>query len=76
MCFPTPSAPAAAAAAIPPAPPPPPPADLAPASVRIGDDEMSSARSKYNAKKKGTSSLRIARAVGGTAASGTNIPKK
>jgi len=75
MCFPTPSAPAAAA--IPPAPPPPPPADLAPASVRIGDDEMSSARSKYyNAKKKGTSSLRIARAVGGTAASGTNIPKK
>jgi hypothetical protein len=66
MCFPT--APKAT-------PAPPPPADLAPIAPKIGDEGESS-RSTYNRKKKGTSSLRIERQVGGTSPSGTNIPTK
>ena len=60
-----------------PNPPPPPPADLAPAAPRIGAaGDVDNKRSQQNKKKKGTSSLRIDQSVGGTAATGINIPKK
>ena len=73
MCFPTAPAPAAAAA-----PPPvaPPPADMKVAQLKIGDEDSGGKRSKYNKKKRGTASLRIDSQVGGTSATGTNIPKK
>ena len=68
MCFgSTPKAP----------PPPPPPADLAPEVPKIGQNgDVDSRRGQTNRKKKGTSSLRIERQVGGTSSSGTNIPTK
>jgi hypothetical protein len=60
-----------------PNPPPPPPADLAPAAPRIGaNGDVDNKRSQNNKKKKGTSSLRIDSQVGGTSATGVNIPKK
>ena len=60
-----------------PTPAPPPPADLAPAAPRIGAaGNVDNKKSQTKAAKKGTSSLRIARNVGGTYNAGTNIPKK
>ena len=73
MCFPTPAQPAAAA---PPPPVAPPPADMRVAKLKIGDEGKSGSRSQYNKKKIGTAALRIDSQVGGTAAAGTNIPKK
>jgi len=68
MCFATPPK------ATPPAPPP---ADLAPEAPKIGEyGKADSQRGQYNRKKKGTSSLRIERTVGGTSSTGTNIPTK
>lgn len=67
MCFgSTPKAP----------PPPPPPADLAPEAPTIGKGPTDTNRTQTKAKKKGASSLRIERTVGGTGATGTNIPTK
>jgi len=62
----------------PPPPPTPPPASLAPEVPKIGvNAEKDSSRGQQNRKKKGTSSLRIERSVGGTSSStGTNIPTK
>ena len=59
-------------------PPPPPPASLAPEVPKIGvNAEKDSSRGQQNRKKKGTSSLRIERSVGGTfSGTGTNIPTK
>ncbi len=77
MCFPMSSpSPAAAAAAAPPPPVAPPPADMRVAKLKIGDEGKSGSRSQYNKKKRGTAALRIDSQVGGTAAAGTNIPKK
>jgi|TARA_R110000744_G_scaffold367013_1_gene476353 hypothetical protein len=60
-----------------PNPPPPPPADLAPAAPRIGENgDVDNKRTQTNKKKKGTSGLRIESQVGGTSATGINIPKK
>lgn len=60
-----------------PNPPAPPPADLAPAAPRIGaNGDVDNKRAQNNKKKKGTSSLRIDSQVGGTSATGINIPKK
>jgi hypothetical protein len=62
----------------PPPPPTPPPAALAPEVPKIGvNAEKDSSRGQQNRKKKGTSSLRIERSVGGTSSgTGTNIPTK
>jgi|TARA_B110000908_G_scaffold166252_1_gene217052 hypothetical protein len=61
----------------PPPPPTPPPADLAPTAPRIGENgDVDNKRSQTNKKKKGTSALRIDQQVGGTSATGINIPKK
>lgn len=68
MCFGTTPAPT---------PAPPPPADIAPAAPKIGKDgDVGNKRSQINKKKRGTSALRIDSQVGGTSASGINIPKK
>ncbi len=57
-------------------PPPPPPADLAPVTPTIGKGQTDTNRGQVNRKKKGTSSLRIESQVGGTGATGLNIPTK
>lgn len=58
-------------------PAPPPPADLAPSAPRIGENgDVDNKRTQVNKKKKGTAGLRIESQVGGTSASGINIPKK